>query len=84
MLEVEDRTSAVRPMPATVVAAAVITWIVASGTAAATALLAIVFVVLCAPLWEVFGSGYDNPRWWIVGATGIVVLLAASLTLRPC
>lgn len=58
-------------------AAAVTTWIVATGTAALAGLLTIGFVVLGAPLWEVFGSGADNPRWWILGAGAIVVVLAA-------
>lgn len=66
----------VAPPPAPVVAAAVITWLVATGAAVATALLGIGLVVLGAPLWETFGSGADNPAWWIGGFTAFVVALA--------
>ena len=64
--------------PGVVQAAAVVTWIVATGTAVSTLFLAVGFLVVAGPVFDTFGPGSDNPRWWIVGAAGTVVALAAA------
>jgi hypothetical protein len=57
----------------------VVTWIVATGTAAVTLILTVGVLVIAGPIFDTFGSGSDNPRWWlIVGATVVLVLSTAA------
>lgn len=63
--------------PAVVYVAAVLTWIVATGTAALTLLLAVAVLWIAAPLFDSFEPGLGNPRWFVIGATAVVIVLSA-------
>ena len=64
-----------------VYAAALLTWIGATGTAAFTLLLTVSLLLLGAPIFDTFRSGRDNPRWFIVEAAGVVIALSAAAAL---
>lgn len=64
--------------PATVVTAVVLTWLTATGTAALTLFLTVGFLWVAGPVFEVFEGGVENPRWWIVGAAAIVLVISAA------
>ena len=61
-----------------VYAAAVVTWVGATGTAVLTLVLSVGLLFVAAPLFDAFGSGPDNPRWYLAGAAGVVVVLSAA------
>ena len=67
-----------RRPPGAVFAAAAVTWVVATGTAVLTLLLAVGLLLVAAPIFDTFGSGPDSPRWWVVGAVVVVVTLSAA------
>lgn len=64
--------------PGVVRAAAMVTWIVATGTAALTLLLAMGLLLVLGPVFEAFASGPDNPRWFLLGVTAAVVALSTT------
>ena len=59
-------------------AAAVVTWVGATGTAALTMLLTVGRLWFAAPVFGAFGSGSGNPRWLLVGVAVVVVALSAA------
>jgi hypothetical protein len=61
-----------------VYAAAVVTWVVASGTAALTLLLTAGLLWVASPLFDAFDSGTDNPRLFLVVAAAVVVALSVA------
>jgi hypothetical protein len=63
--------------PGVVYAAAVVTWIAATGTAALTLLLTVGFLWTMTPVFDAL-DGADNWRWYVVGAAGVVVALSAA------
>jgi hypothetical protein len=64
--------------PGGVYAAAVVTWIGATGTAALTVFLTAVLLLVAGPLFDAFEGGLENPRWLAVGAAVVVVTLSAA------
>lgn len=72
------RAAALSRPPGVVFAAAVVTWIGATGTALLTLFLAVSLLWLAAPVFGAFDSGPDNPGWFVVEAVGVVVALAAA------
>lgn len=64
--------------PGIVYAAAVVTWVGATGTAALTLLLTVGLLWVAAPVFDSFDSGPDNPRWFVIGAAAVVVVLSAA------
>lgn len=64
--------------PGVVYAAAVVTWVVATGTAALTLLLAAFLLWVAAPVFDSFDAGRDNPRWLVVGTAAVVLALTAA------
>lgn len=74
----QPRVSGLPRPPGVVYAAAVVTWVVASGTAALTLLLTVGLLWVATPLFDAFDSGPDNPRSFLVGATVVVVALSAT------
>ena len=71
------QTGLTRP-PGVVYAAAVVTWVGATGTAALTLLLTVGLLWVAAPIFDTFASGPDNPRWYVIGAATIVLALSAA------
>jgi hypothetical protein len=61
-----------------VYAAAVVTWVGATGTALLTLFLAVSLLWFVAPVFGAFDSGPGNPRWLVVEAVGAVVALSAA------
>ena len=59
-------------------AAAVVTWIGATGTAALTVFLTAAFLLVAGPVFDAFEGGPENPRWFAVGAAVVVVALSAA------
>jgi hypothetical protein len=59
-------------------AAAVVTWVGATGTGALTLLLTIGLLWIAAPVFDAFGSGSDNPRSFVVAAAAVIVALSAA------
>ena len=72
------RVAAQTKPPGVVSAAAVVTWVVSTGTAALTLLLTVGLLWVVAPVFDTFGSGQGNPRWWLVGAAAVVVSFSAA------
>ncbi len=64
--------------PGVVRAAAILTWIGAAGTAAFSVLMTAAWLVVAAPAFDAFDSGFGNPRWWLVGFALVVVALSAA------
>lgn len=64
--------------PGVVYAAAVVTWISATGTAALTVFLTAALLLVAGPVFDAFESGLENPRWFAVGAALVVVTLSAA------
>ena len=64
--------------PGIVQAAALVTWIAATGTALLTLFLTATFLLLAGPLFATFDEGSGNPRWYFVGAAGVVVALSVA------
>jgi len=64
--------------PGVVYAAAVVTWIGATTTAALTLLLTVSLLWIAAPVFDAFDSGSGNPRSWVVAAAAVVVGLSAT------
>jgi len=64
--------------PGVVSAAAVVTWVGATGTAALTLLLTLGLLWFAAPVLDAFDSGSDDPRWLVVGAAAAVLALSAA------
>ena len=60
-----------------VYAAAVVTWVVATGTAVSTILVTLSLLLVVGPLFGAFDPGPDNPLWFVAGAVLIVVALSA-------
>jgi len=69
---------AVPPRPGVVYAAAIVTWIGATATAALTLFLTVGVLWIAAPIFDDFDSGSGNPRWWVVEAGAVVVALSAA------
>jgi hypothetical protein len=68
--------------PSVVQAAAILTWIGATGTAALTVLMTVAWLWVAAPVFAAFDSGPDNPRWWLIGfAVAVLALSAAAAVL---
>jgi hypothetical protein len=61
-----------------VYAAAVVTWVGATGTALLTLFLAVSLLWFVAPVFGAFDSGPGNPGWLVVEAVGVVVALSAA------
>jgi len=61
-----------------VYAAAVVTWVVATGTAALTLFVTVGLLLVLAPVFDSFDGGTDNPRWFVAGAAAVVVALSAA------
>lgn len=55
-----------------------VTWIVATWTAALTLFLTVGFLVVAAPIFDAFDAGPDNPAWAVAGAAGVVVALSSA------
>jgi hypothetical protein len=70
-------TGTERP-PGVVYAAAIVTWVGATMTAAFTLLLTVGLLWMATPLFDTFDSGADNPRWWLIGTAAIVVALSLA------
>lgn len=70
-----------RRVPGVLQAAAVVTWVVATGTAVLTLFLAAVILLVAAPIFEHFESGAGNPRWYVVSAALVVLALSAAADL---
>ena len=64
--------------PGVVYAAAVVTWVGATGTAALTLLLTVGLLWVAAPVIDAFDSGAGDPRWPVVAAAGVVLVLSAA------
>jgi hypothetical protein len=64
--------------PGVVYAAAVVTWIGATGTAALTAFLTAGVLLVAGPVFDAFEGGPENPQWFAVGAAVVVVALSAA------
>ena len=64
--------------PGVVYAAAVVTWVAATGTAAMTLLLTVGLLLIAGPIFDSFDSGPDNPRWFVLGAAVVVAGLSAA------
>lgn len=64
--------------PGVVQAAAILTWIGATGTAAATVLMTVAWLWIAAPVFDAFDSGLNNPRWWLVGVAAATMALCAA------
>lgn len=67
--------------PGVVYAAAVVTWVGATGTALLIMFLALSLLWLAAPVFGAFDSGPENPGWFVVEAVGVVVALSAAADL---
>jgi hypothetical protein len=63
-------------VPGVVLAAAIVTWVVATGTAALTMLLTVGLLIVAGPVFDAFEPGADNPRWFVLAAGGVVVALS--------
>jgi hypothetical protein len=61
-----------------VTAAAVVTWVAATGTAAFTFFLTAGLLLTAGPVFAVFDSGSGDPRWFLVGAAAAVLVLSAA------
>lgn len=74
------RAAALERPPGVVYAAALVTWIGATGVAAFTLFLTLGLLLIAAPVFDAFDSGPDNDnlRLFVVGAAGIVVGLSAA------
>ncbi|MCW2760770.1 MAG: hypothetical protein JWR85_971 [Marmoricola sp.] len=59
--------------PGVVYAAAVVTWVAATGTAFVIVLLAVTLLWLAAPIFEYFESGSNNPQWIVISVAVVVV-----------
>jgi dipeptide/tripeptide permease len=59
--------------PGVVYAAAVMTWVAATGTALLTLLVTATVLWLAAPIFENFESGPHNPRWDMLAMAAVVV-----------
>jgi hypothetical protein len=64
--------------PGVVYAAAVVTWVGATVTAAFTLLMTVGTLWVLAPMFDAFDSGTDNPRWWLIEAAAIVVAVSVA------
>lgn len=65
-------TSRVAERPAGVVyAAAVVTWIGATGTAALSLFVAVGLLLVLEPVFDAFDGGPDNPRWFVAGVAAV-------------
>lgn len=58
-----------------------VTWVMASGTAALTLLLGVGLLLIAEPVFDAFDPGADNPRWFLVLGIVIVVVLSAAADL---
>lgn len=61
-----------------VYAAAVVTWVGATGTAALTLLLAMGLLWMAAPVFDAFDSGSGNPRSFVLAIAAVIVALSAA------
>jgi hypothetical protein len=68
-------------MPGSLQAALVVTWVGAAGAAGLALFTAAFFLVLESKVWDEFGSGTDNPRFWIVAAALAVWVASALVAL---
>ena len=73
-----SRVAGLPKPPGVVYAAAVVTWVVATGTAALTLLLAVFLLWAVAPVFDAFDAGSGNPRWLVVGTAAVVLVLSAA------
>lgn len=64
--------------PGVVSAAAVVTLVGATGTAASTLLLTVGLLWVAAPVLDAFDSGSGDPRWPVLGAAAVVLALSAA------
>jgi len=60
-----------------VYAAAVLTWVAATGTALFTLLVTAILFWIAAPIFENFQSGSDNPRWIMLEFAVVIVAVSA-------
>lgn len=72
------RLAGLQRPPGVVSAAAVVTWVGATMTAAFTLLLTVALLWVAAPIFDVFDSGPDNPRLWLVGTAAFIVALSVA------
>jgi hypothetical protein len=61
-----------------VLAAVGITWLCSTGTALVTAMLMLGALVFLEPLFDSFGSGGDDLRWFAYGGGAAVILVCAA------
>jgi hypothetical protein len=59
-----------------VYAAVIVTWVGATSTAAITLLVTVALLWIAAPMFDMFGSGADNPRIWLIGFAAIVIVVS--------
>lgn len=64
-------------VPGAVLAAAIFTWVGSALSAGGAFFMALTFVVLLDPIFDTFEDGAADVRWSMVGATFLVVVLAA-------